>query len=1037
MTCRHFIQLPVDQSHEAAQKGRYGRIALAFESSPSFNHLVAAFALLLQRYHSGSTVGFVLRRSSADGFMPVELTVDGEASLEQFIAHVHAGLLPAANSLGLAASSSEALSNVAVDGSVNETPWGFQLSLRLEPTPVLLFQEDAFEAETSRRLADNLMRAYDSLVSGTCVLVRDVEVMSDHELNLIQADTTLLVDDDFVLTHELIERICAIHANKIAVADDNQEISYRDLSLRSNQLGRYLSSLGVVHGDSVGVCFGPRVELLIAMIACFKLGAKYLPLDPTHPEQLTSFIIDESTPKVVLFDQLTEARSWRGPDSTTFVRFEDAMAELGRFGSHDLDVNVDLSDECYSLFTSGTTGRPKGVSATHRNLAFYLRAARNEYGFGASDAFCSVARYTFSISLFELLSPLCVGASLRLLHRDEVLQPEKFIEHVARATVLHAGPSLISSLIRLLDKPGWRPFAGVRHASSGGDIVAPTVVEGMKKLFPKAELFVIYGCTEISCMGCTHPIARDTKATRNLVGRPFPGVKVRVVDKDLGVVPLGAVGEILFSGPGLVPHYMNRPELDDEKFIQFQGDRYYRTEDLGRFDSAGNLEILGRRDFQVQVRGMRVELVGIENLVREMGLAEQCAAALRTLDDSDSRLVLFVVDAKSDLQVIRKRLSECLPDYMVPGMVVPIEALPLTANGKLDRRGLDELPLHQGTGESGGQAPRNLQERQVAQAFSQALGRDLVSIDDDFFALGGHSLLAVQVAMELQNALGVTFSPGLLFDAPTVRTLVESLHSSEGTLHRPILLSKSPAPRNLFLIAGVNIYGELAAQLEGEFSVYGVFVASELAIFEEGATVGEVKDLAARYVEVIRRQQGQGPYCIGGLSFGGIVAHEVAATFLRQGEDVRFVGMLDAILPDVGWQSSLRKINRLIRLSRSAKMDALSSRGRKIYERLQGKRRATFSEGAGGQFAEMELFREDSYRNSARKYALQVRDLGIPLTLVVARKRVEKNPMSDRFCGWSRIAPKLNAHWLDSDHLDLLRAPYVSDVASIFLRAAN
>ena len=473
---------------------------------------------------------------------------------------------------------------------------------------------------------------------------------------------------------------------------------------------------GVRAGVPVAVCVEPSLDVLVALLATFKAGGIYLPLDPTHPPALIAAVLAEAQPRLVLTQSKLSAVTDPGRFPQLFLDAPGAALDGHPTGAPALAATEDPLDRgCYQLYTSGTTGKPKGVIASHRNLAHYIDAARRRYGFRSSDVFCSLARYTFSISMFELVSPLCCGGAVRLLPREEVLSPEHLSRALQTVTVVHAGPSLLGSLFRHMRGNATMPraYPRMRHASSGGDLVPPSIMEEMKTAFPNAELFVIYGCTEISCMGCTYPIARDRKLPTTYVGKPFPDVSVRLLDASHeSLVPVGVVGEICFSGPGVVAGYFERPALTAEKFITLEGRRYYATGDLGRWDADGDLEILGRRDHQVQLRGIRVELAGIENTVRELGLAGQCVTIVKKLDDQDVRLVAFLVDPREpDVVAFRRALGRHLPDYMLPQSIVVLDALPLTANGKVDRRKLHELPLDRRAAATPGNGPRDAVER--------------------------------------------------------------------------------------------------------------------------------------------------------------------------------------------------------------------------------------------------------------------------------------------------------------------------------------
>ena len=689
--------------------------------------------------------------------------------------------------------------------------------------------------------------------------------------------------------------------------------------------------------------------------------------------------------------------------------------------------------------------------AAHANLAYYIDVARRLYRFQPDDVFCALARYTFSISLFELLSPLCCGGSLNILERDDVLGPDRLVRALEQVTVVHAGPSLLGSLFRYLRAGGGAPrtFPRMRHASSGGDIVPPHLIEEMKRVFDAAELYVIYGCTEVSCMGTTFPISRDAPVTHSFVGKAFPGTTARVLDAQRSPTPPGEVGEIVFAGPGVVPGYLNRPELTAEKFAAIDGARGYTTGDLGRVHADGNIEILGRRDFQVQVRGVRVELQGIENTIREMGLAEQCAVVARRLDDGDVRLVVFAVAPReTDIARLRRALAARLPDSMLPHVLVPMESMPLTHNGKLDRSRLQALaasppeaaapvpaapPTPATAPGAAAAAAESPLERQIAAAFAGALRIASVAADDDFFDRGGDSLLAVTLIQELQNTLGLAVPPGALFEHPTARGLAAHLEGKLSTEPRPIALNRSAAAGDapaLFLLLGVHIYRPLAQRLDGRYAVYGVYAGRELTMLESPDHAPSVPELARDYIEIIRRQQPRGPYRLGGMSFGGMVAYEVAQLLRAAGERVLFLGMLDTALPQRG-------LDRALRLATLPPRDALKA----VWNRLRAHTPALGwplqapPEPAHGEPARrvgpLEELRERCYRRAADDYVTRVRPFAGDVTLVVAGRRVQEDLLRSPTCGWESTVTSLQVHRVDSDHLGLLEEPKVAEVATI------
>jgi amino acid adenylation domain-containing protein len=869
------------------------------------------------------------------------------------------------------------------------------------------------------------------------MLIDRLPLLSQGELRALTIEQDdRAAPDPPVPVHRVFEAIAKRQPAALAASFGRHRLTYGELDERSSQLAHHLLACGVGPEIPVAVCVRPSLEVLVAMLAIWKARGIYLPLDPTHPEALIARMLDEARPRLVLTSSALSGLTGRFPQlcfdtDAWLVEKQPTMAPAIETGA------VTLTDPAYLFYTSGTTGKAKGVVATQANLAQYIRSARQKYGFCADDVFPSLARYTFSISLFELVSPLCCGGSLRILDRDEILSPERLLRALEDVTVLHAGPSLLGSLFRYLHATPAAPrsLRRMRHASSGGDMVAPSVMEEMKRVFPNAELFVIYGCTEISCMGTTFPLPRETKVTRTFVGQPFPGVALRVLDPNRNLVPFGVVGEICFGGRGIVRGYLDRPELTAEKFVEIDGQRFYRTGDMGRLHPGGHLEILGRRDFQVQLRGIRIELTGIERTVQDLGLAAQCAVVAKTLDEGDVRLVAFVVKPSSDdVASFRRALAAELPDYMLPHHVVVLDAMPLTVNGKLDRNRLKEMPWARQLGSGEATRPASDRERRIAEVFANVLGVDEVGVEDGFFDRGGDSLSGV-VALELiERAIGVAIPPHVLFEKGTVRALASYTQTADLDEARPILLNGQPSAPPLFMLSGIHIYRELARRLEGRCSAYGVFARREVGAFDPASGVHAVEDLARDYVAIIRRQQPLGPYRLLGYSFAGLVAYEVAQQLRAAGEEVRLLALVDAVLPE--WTSGFRfRLSQLARLRSASAGDVVAFVARRLREKLGSPHAEFMRYREDARLGPLEERREAVNRDAASRYMPRIRPFPGHATLIASGERLRADPLKSPSCGWSPHIRSLDVHTIDADHFRLMSDdPYVSEMADVLAR---
>jgi amino acid adenylation domain-containing protein len=1105
---RRLVQLPTDWPRttavgfEAARYRATARATLPGAEALAPPLFLSALGALLHRLTQQTTIALDLRwRDIASGqaaSTSLDLEVDADSPVSVLTTQLASAVDPLARAAPAARPPPHA--NVAVtfrdpppadgddgdnDGDNNgdndgdNDPWApdqpeydlhFLVATGAGPTRVTIaYNARLFRPQTIERLVGSFHVLAAAALADPHAPLRRLPVLGAKELG----DLSAALDSGSAPpatepVHRQFQAFARAQPAAIACAFQGQTLSYGALDERSSRLAQHLAAAGVGAGVPVAVCLRPCNDVLVALLAIWKAGGVYLPLDPTHPEALLATMLGEAQPRLVLTQ--TALAPLTRPDLFAQFCFDRDWGAAEARPAVAPATDVGLDQPSHLLYTSGTTGKPKGVLGTHGNLAHYIAVARDKYRFRNDDVFCALARYTFSISLFELLSPLCCGGSLRLLERDDVLDPARLARALEEITVIHAGPSLLGGLFRHLRTSSSAPrsFPGVRHASSGGDLVAPHVIEEMKRVFDRAEIYVIYGCTEVSCMGTTFPVSRDGEVTRTYVGRAFPDVAVRVLDPHRNLVPFGVVGEIAFAGAGVVPGYFQRPALTAEKFIELEGRRFYTTGDMGRLHADGNLEILGRRDFQVQVRGIRVELAGIESTIRELGLAAQCAVVAKKLDDQNVRLGAFVVSPRiTDIAGFRHALAVRLPDYMLPQSLIPIDALPLTANGKLDRNRLQAMswsaaPAPAPDAAAGAPAAaRNPIERQIATAFADTLGiQDDLGIDDDFFDLGGDSLMAVMLIRALENTLGLSLPPGALFEHPTVRGLAERVHGSLSTEPRPIRLNGGgDALPPLFMLLGVHLYRELATRLEGRYAAYGVYAGRELVMFEPTAstestesTVGggrrrpvkpsavySVAELARDYIQIIRRQQPRGPYRLVGMSFGGIVAYEVAQQLRGAGDAVAFLGLLDATLPE-------RPLDQALRLARALRLGTLPGRdvARLVWTRLRSRAQTLLAGkaatipgryGADARLGPLDELRERAYRHAAFEYLSRLRPFDGEVTLIVAGRRLREDPLGSATCGWSAHVPSLEVHTVDADHLALLGEPKVGPVADILRRA--
>ncbi len=721
------------------------------------------------------------------------------------------------------------------------------------------------------------------------------------------------IEREFVPVLRQFELHAQSNPSALAVSCLDEHWRYGTLNAKANQLAHHLLDLGVAVGDKVVVYLPTCPAILQCLLAIHKVGAVYVPVDPTLPQVRIAAMCDVVKPRFIL--GLSDLQ----PVITEFMT-AGTTASFVAVNTSELDAlsqlcppSPALSEDTLShvFFTSGTTGIPKAVVATQGNLRHYIASAQEHYRFTAQDRFIAAARFTFSISLFELLTPLATGASVELVPREQVLDLATLSAAVCRATVFHFGPSLLKQLLPYLAKH-FEPdaFKSIAHASSGGDMVPAEVLRGLREIFTQAEIYVIYGSSEISCMGCTYRIAPTSTSVVSRVGRPFNNVQVRINDAYGNPVPPGVAGLLEFVSPGVVNGYMDLPALTAERF-SFAGDgRAYQIGDLGRLDNQGNIELLGRQDFQVQIRGMRVELVEVEQCLKRHPAIADCLVVARTLSGhNEASLVAYIVFAleqSTNARQLSEYLAQHLPDYMMPSLFVVLAKLPTNHNNKIDRSQLPAPCASNMLLSDTFCAPEDDIEQTLLSLLCRVTGMDGIGTQHSFFELGGDSLQAVELLTAInqhyQKFIPITY----LLEHATVKALarvvrdeVETPGVGEVVVLKQGDLSKAP----LFCLYGVLLYRDLAQSLKTERSVCGVYLEEEVILMQGGTPLTEIENLltvdaiAERYLQLITQFQQHGPYYLCGHSFGGILVLEVARKLKCLGECVVLVAMIDTMAP--------------------------------------------------------------------------------------------------------------------------------------------
>ncbi|MEO1134333.1 MAG: amino acid adenylation domain-containing protein, partial [Cyanobacteria bacterium J06639_1] len=707
--------------------------------------------------------------------------------------------------------------------------------------------------------------------------------------------------------HELFERQVARTPDAIAVVCETQHLTYAELNQRANQLASYFQSLDMPPAARIAVGVDRSFDLIIGLLAILKVGGTYVPVDLSYPADRLAAMLEDADVSVLLTTT---------PNSTKLAFYagrvlcldalSDRLATLP--GDRAPQVEVRASDLAYISFTSGSTGKPKGVCVPHRGVV-RLVINPNYVSICDRDVFLQLAPISFDAATFEIWGALLNGAKL-VLYPDPIPTPESLADvlHAEEVSILW----LTAGLFHLMVDRFVAGLAPVKQLLSGGDVLSPRHVKKALLALPDCTLIDGYGPTENTTFTCCYTIPRDFDSTRSIpIGRPINGTHIYILDAALYPVPIGVSGQLYIGGDGLASGYFNQPERTAQRWIAdpfTPGEKLYATGDIVRYLADGNVEFLGRSDGQVKIRGFRIELGEIEGRLAQIPELESSLTVVREDSPEDKRIVVYAVpvaEAGVAIADLRNALKECLPSYMMPSAYVLLERFPLTANGKIDRKALP-APHYQTT--STQISPRTDLEKQLVRIWETELGTHPIGIDDNFFDLGGHSLLAVKILAEIETRLHLKLSINQLFQLPTISAISDHFSQGKETSRKTCLVLMKPGNEAtpLFFIHAIGssilFYQPLVEHLQTPRAIYGIQSAF---LRDPHTSIQSIEDLSRHYIQEIQQVQSRGSYAIGGSSFGGLVAYEMARQLTQAGATVDALILFDRPAPGGYYQSSL------------------------------------------------------------------------------------------------------------------------------------
>jgi amino acid adenylation domain-containing protein len=789
----------------------------------------------------------------------------------------------------------------------------FSLSLHfwhLNPENFLLefdFHNDIFNQGQQKQTIEHFLSVVDAFLADPGQCLSDIDLLSPAEKQHIleEFNQTQAPFPQGLCIHQLFEAQVERTPEAIAAIFEGRELTYRNLNAQANQLAHYLKQRGVRPEVLIGVCIERSVEALVALLGVLKAGGAYLPLDPTYPPGRLNFMLEDAQVSILLTKKKFLDLF---PNRNVQVVCLDRDREFIAQESDDDLVNETTPDNlAYVIYTSGSTGIPKGVLALHRGAVNRFAWMWQRYPFELGEVCCQKTSLNFVDSVWEIFGPLLQGVPTVITADEVVKDPPRLIETLSADRVSRI--VLVPSLLRVILEGKTdlqRQLSKLKYWVSSGEALPLELYQRFRELLPNGILINLYGSSEVAAdVTCYDTRLLGTNQLSVPIGRPIANSQVYILDPHLQPVPIGVPGELYIGGVGLARGYLNRPALTAEKFIPHPfsdepGARLYKTGDLARYLSGGDIEYLGRIDHQVKVRGYRIELGEIEATLRQHPSVRQTIVTAREGVPGDKRLVAYIAPYENQKPVVnelRHFLQTKLPAYMIPSMFVFLEGLPLTPNGKVNRQALPAPETAGLTQAATCVAPRNPIEEILAELWREVLRLEQVGIYEDFFELGGDSLLAASLFHKIEWRFGKKLPLATLFEAPTIAQIADILGQEDWSASWSSLVAIQPSGTNppfFFVHAhGGNVVGyyDLARHLGPDQPFYGV---QAQGLDGESAGKRRFEDMAAHYIEEIRTVQPRGPYFLGGWCLGGNVAFEMAQQLQAQGEEVALLAMVQS-----------------------------------------------------------------------------------------------------------------------------------------------
>jgi len=885
--------------------------------------------------------------------------------------------------------------------------------------------------------------------------------------------------------HKLFEEVAGANPLEVALTFSGEDLSYDELNRRANRVAHRLRRMGVGPESLVGIGIGRSLEFIIGLLAIVKAGGAYVPLDLSYPRERLNFMLRDTRPSVLLTG--ADEIDVEAPGATT-LRVTADVADFSAESDENLDVQIGPRNAAYVMYTSGSTGNPKGVVIEQRSIV-RLVCDPNYITISPLDTFLQMAPASFDASTFEIWGALLNGARLVIMEpgTPSLRDIGRKIEREQVTTLW-----LTAGLFHAMVDEQLPSLATVRNMLAGGDVLSPRHVEKFLDVHRSSSVINGYGPTEGATFTCCHVLRHGDSIGKTVpIGRPISKTRILILDEALNKVSIGQLGELYIGGEGVARGYLNQPELTDERFVRNPysadpSDVLYRSGDMVSVGADGAIEFLGRKDNQVKVRGFRVELGEIEIALQQHPWVRHVVAIVVESGPADKAIHAFwtaeagAVGEGGDLMLFA---GQHLPAYMVPSTFTLLESLPLTENGKVDRKKLLAMAVRNisrrdiaaaarqavaqtSTGqtvdihavadtsrENAFVPPTDVLEVQLIEIWEEILGVDRIGIRDDFFQLGGHSLLAARMFARVGEKLEKNLPLATLFHAPTIEQLAAVIRAEGWTPHWSVLVpmqahgTKPPLFLAHGLTGNVLSFYRLRHYIQDDQPMYGI---QAYGLSSGRASLLSIPEMAAHYVQEVRAFQPDGPYYLGGFSGGGLLAYEMAVQLTAAGERVAFLALFDSYIEGAGgyWLKSFYSKRALRMAMMATRYSWYNLRKYGVRSVMRRKMRNMFVNFRimlwlllarnSGKTAASESSRyltiPEAFTRAIRVYQPQ----HYSGSAVLFRTVIAEYPLNDPSPGWKRyISGNLEVREVEGDHEYIFREPYIGRLAMQLNQALN